>query len=79
MQRVTQAFKNPKFFVDGASSTDVIQGDLGNCWFLSAIAAVATKPELVEKFCVARDEQVGVYGFTFQRNGIWVDVIVRLF
>jgi hypothetical protein len=77
VRRVAQAFKNPSFFVDGPSSTDVVQGFLGDCWFLSGIAAVASRPDLVEKFCVARDEQVGVYGFTFQRNGIWTDVIVR--
>lgn len=77
VQRITQVFRDPEFFVDGASSTDVVQGALGNCWFLSGAAAVATMPELVENFCVARDEQVGVYGFMFQRNGIWTDVIVR--
>lgn len=78
VQRVTQVFRDPQFFIDGASSTDVVQGALGDCWFLSGAAAVATMPELVENFCVARDEKVGVYGFMFQRNGIWVDVIVSL-
>jgi hypothetical protein len=28
-------------------------GKLGDCWFLSAIAAVGTKSGLVEKLCVA--------------------------
>lgn len=54
----------------------MVQGDLGDCWLLSGIASVATMPQLVEKFCVARDEKVGVYGFIFQRDGIWCDVIV---
>lgn len=34
--------------MDGPSSTDVVQGALGDCWFLSGAAAVATMPELVE-------------------------------
>lgn len=76
MRRVTQAFSKPAFFVDGANVSDVVQGDLGDCWFLSGIATVACMPELVEKFCVARDEKVGVYGFIFQRDGEWRDVIV---
>ncbi|KAF8309417.1 cysteine proteinase [Clavulina sp. PMI_390] len=76
VQRVTQAFQAPQFFIDGAASTDVVQGALGDCWFLSGAAAVATMPGLVDHFCVARDEQVGVYGFMFQRNGVWVDVII---
>lgn len=62
--------------MDGPNESDVVQGDLGDCWFLSGIATVACMPELVEKFCVARDEKVGVYGFIFQRDGIWCDVIV---
>ncbi len=76
VRRVTQIFKKPRFFHEGPNWTDVIQGDIGNCWFLSGVTAVATMPGLVEKFCVARDEEVGVYGFTFQRDGIWTDVIV---
>ena len=37
-----------RFFFDGS-----VTGDLGDCWFLSALAAVSTKPELIEKICVA--------------------------
>jgi hypothetical protein len=29
-----------------------IKGKIGDCWLLSAIAAVASKPELIEKICV---------------------------
>lgn len=76
VRRVTQIFKKPRFFHEGPNWSDVIQGDIGNCWFLSGVTTVATMPGLVEKFCVARDEEVGVYGFTFQRDGIWTDVIV---
>ena len=54
----------------------MVQGGLGDCWLLSAIATVASMPELVDKVCVARDEKVGVYGFIFQHDGIWREVIV---
>ncbi|KAJ3507029.1 hypothetical protein NLJ89_g6535 [Agrocybe chaxingu] len=77
VHRVTQIFDNPQFFVNGAaSSNDIIQGALGDCWFLSALATVSTAPGLVEKFCVARDEKVGVYGFIFFRDNAWVTVII---
>ncbi|KAF8799636.1 hypothetical protein BYT27DRAFT_7263722 [Phlegmacium glaucopus] len=33
-------------------------------------------PGLVEKFCVTRDEKVGVYGFIFFRDNAWVTVII---
>lgn len=53
VQRVTQIFEHPQFFVNGADSNDIIQGKIGDCWFLSALATVSTAKGLVEKFCVA--------------------------
>ncbi|TFK38213.1 hypothetical protein BDQ12DRAFT_735790 [Crucibulum laeve] len=77
VQRVTQIFEKPQFFVGGAAdSNDISQGQLGDCWFLSALATISTAPGLVEKFCVARDEQVGVYGFIFFKDDHWVNVVV---
>ncbi|KAJ3822490.1 hypothetical protein F5880DRAFT_668451 [Lentinula raphanica] len=76
VQRVTQIFENPQFFIDGASSNDIVQGAIGDCWFVSALATMATAEGLVEKFCVAKDEEVGVYGFIFFRDGSWVTVII---
>ncbi|KAF7325000.1 Calpain catalytic domain-containing protein [Mycena kentingensis (nom. inval.)] len=74
--RVTDIFEQPQFFVDGASSADLIQGALGDCWFVSALATISTCPGLLEKSCVARDEQVGVYGFIFFRDMRWVSVVI---
>ena len=51
--RVTQIFENPQFFIGGAKSNDIVQGALGNCWFLSALAIMSAKEGLVEHFCVA--------------------------
>ncbi|KAG6864733.1 hypothetical protein C0991_007475 [Blastosporella zonata] len=78
VQRVTQIFDKTvtSFFVDGADSNDIIQGQIGDCWFLSALATMSTHKGLVEKFCVARDETVGVYGFIFFRDTAWVSVII---
>lgn len=33
---------NPRLFVEKASSKDVTQGSLGNCWFVAACSALAT-------------------------------------
>ena len=53
VHRVTQLFEEPQFFVDGASANDIVQGELEDTWFLSALATASTAPGLVEKFCVA--------------------------
>ncbi|QRW14157.1 calpain family cysteine protease [Ceratobasidium sp. AG-Ba] len=74
--RVTQIFEKPQFFIDGANSSDVSQGGIGDCWFMSAISIVSGMEGLIEKICPARDEEVGVYGFIFYRDSGWVDVII---
>ncbi|KAJ6467998.1 hypothetical protein C8R47DRAFT_1152164 [Mycena vitilis] len=76
VQRVTKIFSNPSFFIDGADSNDLVQGRLGDCWFLSALSTMTTAKGLMEKFCVARDEKVGVYGWIFFRDSSWVTVII---
>jgi hypothetical protein len=53
VRRVSQIFENPKFFADRPSSSDIKQGDLGDCYFLSALATMSTSPGLIEKLCVA--------------------------
>ncbi|KAH7099011.1 cysteine proteinase [Auriculariales sp. MPI-PUGE-AT-0066] len=74
--RVHQIFEDPQFIVDGFSTGDVVQGGLGDCYFLSALANVSTVEGLMEKCCVARDEKAGVYGFIFWRDCHWTEVIV---
>ena len=76
VMRITDLFDSPTFYKDGASSSDIEQGCLGNCWFLSALSTVATIPNLLDRICVERDELVGVYGFVFFRDGFWTDVII---
>ncbi|KAF6205953.1 hypothetical protein GE061_020129, partial [Apolygus lucorum] len=36
-------------FVDGPQRWDIIQGAIGNCWFVSALASICGYPKLVER------------------------------
>lgn len=79
VKRVTDIFDNPRFYVDGAQAKDIQQGRSGDCWFLSALMALCNiegRESLVEKICVEKDQDVGIYGFVFFRDGEWVSVIV---
>jgi len=54
VKRVTEIFDRPEFFKDShPSSSDIIQGALGDCWFLSALGTMSSAPGLIEKLCVA--------------------------
>jgi hypothetical protein len=60
--RVSEIYDKPQFFIDGATASDVAQGHMGDCWFLSALCVVATAG-LVEKICVeVRARYYAVYG-----------------
>ncbi|KAF8604400.1 cysteine proteinase [Ceratobasidium sp. AG-I] len=76
MLRITQIFDQPDFSLEIAKTSDLVQGNLDNCWFVSALSMVASKPELMGKICIAHDVNVGVYGFVFFKNGQWIDVII---
>ncbi|KAI4638429.1 hypothetical protein J4E93_009982 [Alternaria ventricosa] len=76
VKRVEDIFDEPRFFIEGATANDVRQGNDGDCWFMSALATISNKEELIQRVCVARDEQVGVYGFVFHRDGEWISEVI---
>ncbi|KAF9161648.1 hypothetical protein DFQ26_004343 [Actinomortierella ambigua] len=75
-KRVSDLVKNPLFFSDGASPDDIKQGLVGNCWHVAALAVMSNIPGLIEQVCVKRNEEVGVYGFIFFRDGDWISTVV---
>jgi hypothetical protein len=76
VHRVDWIFENPRFELDGFSSSDLRQGSSGDCWFIAAVATICSNPNLMHKICVARDEECGVYGFVFYRDGEWIWTVV---
>ncbi|XP_026939279.1 calpain-5 isoform X1 [Sagmatias obliquidens] len=78
--------EDPRLFVDGISSHDLHQGQVGNCWFVAACSSLASRESLWQKVIPDWKEQewdpekpntyVGIFHFHFWRFGEWVDVVI---
>ena len=84
---LTQICEEAKFFADGTESNDVVQGSLGDCWFVSALSVIATKdyllrgefsPDILDDGEIDDEENVmlstGVYPpifHSFRKKGIF--------
>lgn len=83
-KRPKQICESPKLFVEGASSGDLIQGRLGNCWFVAASSCLALYKELWNRVIPSDqewddnkpDDYCGIFHFRFWRYGQWVDVVI---
>lgn len=53
-----------------------MQGSVGDCWFVASLAVISNIPGLLEQLCVKMNEEVGVYGFIFFKDGDWVSTVV---
>ena len=69
-------------FDEGIQANDILQGQLGNCWFMCALAALCEFPLLVDRLFVqkwskdetsseARASPHGFYELRFCTSGVW--------
>jgi hypothetical protein len=65
-------------FIGGSSSGDVIQGKLGDCWFLGALAVLGTQQKLIENCFWRKDsfKEFGLYVCIFYKDGALRCVII---
>ncbi|XP_040439706.1 calpain-5 [Falco naumanni] len=85
-KRPKEICNDPRLFVDGISSHDLHQGQVGNCWFVAACSSLASRESLWQKVIPDWKEQewnpekpesyVGIFHFQFWRFGQWLDVVI---
>ncbi|KAF0710814.1 hypothetical protein AaE_012370 [Aphanomyces astaci] len=67
-----------QLFTKSASSGDVIQGNLGDCWFLGAISVLATRMQLLIQVFWREDQykQHGMFVCRFMKDFMWHYVVL---
>ena len=67
------------FGTDGITPNDIMQGALGDCWFMSAASALAEVPGRMEKVFLNSDNKLnkaGIYAMNFYTLGVPHTVII---
>uniref|UniRef100_F1KW88 Calpain-D n=1 Tax=Ascaris suum TaxID=6253 RepID=F1KW88_ASCSU len=63
-------FRDPK-------ASDIEQGSLGNCWFLSSLAVIAERPDILEQIVLTKVyNPFGIYQIRLCVDGRWQVVVV---
>ena len=69
--------QNYKVFLEGSSADDIVQGSIGDCYFLSAIGSLCRFPKLIERLFYTKEKtkqhEYGIYIFI---NGLWELVLI---
>ena len=64
-------------FLDEVQPDDIDQGELGNCWFLSALSALAEHNECIKRiFLNTEKSNYACYCVLLFLNGMWEEVII---
>ncbi|CAH1244477.1 CAPN5 [Branchiostoma lanceolatum] len=85
-KRPRELCDNPRLFVEGVSAHDLNQGQLGNCWFVAAVASLTLEKDLWKEVIPDYKDQEwdpehpenyqGIFRFRFWRFGTWTEVVV---
>uniref|UniRef100_A0A671VY39 Calpain 12 n=1 Tax=Sparus aurata TaxID=8175 RepID=A0A671VY39_SPAAU len=79
-QRPKEISKNAVFVEGTTGTTDICQGQLGNCWLLAALSCLTMHPTLFVKVVPSGQSlakpYAGIFHFRFWQYGEWVEVVV---
>lgn len=74
-------YQAPQMFVKNMDRFDINQGEIGDCWFLAALANLAENQEAFKRV-VPKDQgfegsrYAGIFRFRFYSFGEWIEVVI---
>lgn len=76
-KRISELVRKPTLFDNKIEPRDVIHSNVGDCYFLSAIAALAEDPKIIQNiFHDQKYNEEGIYKVTLRVNGLVEEVVV---
>ncbi|XP_074535949.1 calpain-12 [Halichoeres trimaculatus] len=79
-QRPKEISENAVFVEGTTGTTDICQGQLGNCWLLASLSCLTMHPTLFVKVVPPGQSlskpYAGIFHFRFWQYGEWVEVVV---
>uniref|UniRef100_A0A665UGQ5 Calpain-2 catalytic subunit-like n=1 Tax=Echeneis naucrates TaxID=173247 RepID=A0A665UGQ5_ECHNA len=79
-QRPQDICENAVFVEGTTGTTDICQGQLGNCWLLASLSCLTMHPKLFLKVVPPNQSltkpYAGIFHFRFWQYGEWVEVVV---
>ena len=76
-KRSAEYFDGDVRVCDTMSPGDILQGQLGDCYFLAAVSAIAEKPARLQRlFLSSRDHGNGIYAVAMCLNGVWEEIVL---
>ena len=64
-------------FPENIDSSDILQGAIGDCYFVTCLVALAAKPDRIKKlFKTTAPNKAGCYVLNFYINGILEEVVI---
>ncbi|XP_015806915.1 calpain-12 [Nothobranchius furzeri] len=79
-KRPKEISKDAVFVDETTGTTDICQGQLGDCWLLAALSSLTVHSQLFAKVVPPNqsltEPYAGIFHFTFWQYGEWVEVVV---
>lgn len=76
-QRMSHLIPGIQVIVDGIKPTDIYQGQLGDCYFMSALASIAEHPGRIERNILQKTHSTkGAYCIALCITGCWIPIVV---
>jgi len=71
-KRLHELSSDPQIFISGVEEGDVVQGALGDCWFVSALSVIATSgTDFIADCFLEKNIEAGFYRIKFFKDGVW--------